>query len=162
MSRRKPFNDRAGYVASLRNPTSGGWCVIYKAHEAGLDPSGGNWLTVCEVHGTLCNHTSLKLARASMKSPDFCEACESNRNRSTADRERAWAANAAGSRQIEEGLAAAKHAIRNLLETTVKPEVDSGYWQCVLAHLARVDLDLLDVPQLKGLHDLLDSLIKRN
>lgn len=90
MSRRKPFNDRAGYVASLRNPTSGGWCVIYKADEAELDSHGGNWITTCEVHGTLCNHTSLKLARASMKSPDFCEACESIRQHSAEDSKRAW------------------------------------------------------------------------
>lgn len=78
-TRRKPFNDRAGYVASLRNPLSGGWCVIYRAVEAELDASGGPWVTVCEAHGTLVNDTSLTRARGSMKSPDFCEACQEAR-----------------------------------------------------------------------------------
>lgn len=75
MSRRKPFNDRAGYVASRRNAISGGWLVIYRAVDADLDPSGGPWVTSCETHGTLCSHSSLPKARASLKSPDFCEAC---------------------------------------------------------------------------------------
>jgi hypothetical protein len=76
MSKRKPYNDCAGYVASRRNAITGGWLVIYRAEEAGLDPSGGQWVTSCECHGTLCNHSSLPKARDSMKSPDFCEACQ--------------------------------------------------------------------------------------
>ena len=74
-SKRKPFNHLAGYVASRHNVVNGGWVVIYKADEAGLDPDGGPWVTVCETHFTLCNHTSLKLARPCLKIPDFCEDC---------------------------------------------------------------------------------------
>lgn len=74
-SRRKPMNDRAGYVASRRNPITGGWNVIYRASEAGLDPSGGPWVVSCEEHGVVCNHKNLPGARSSMKWPGFCEAC---------------------------------------------------------------------------------------
>lgn len=78
MSNRKPYNDCAGYVASRRHPVHRGWLVILKAEEAGLDTAGGPWVVSCETHHTLRNHTSLSKARDSMKSPDFCEACEAH------------------------------------------------------------------------------------
>jgi len=76
-SKRKPYNDRAGYVASLRSGANGGWVVIYKAGEQGIDVDGCRYAVVCETHGTLCGSTSQKDARVLMKSVEFCEACES-------------------------------------------------------------------------------------
>ena len=74
-SKRKPYNNLAGYVASRRNIVNQGWVVIYKASEQGLDESGGKYVVVCETHNTLVNVTSLKLARPLLKVPDFCEEC---------------------------------------------------------------------------------------
>ncbi len=76
MSVRKPFNDKAGYIASLRHPVHRGWIVIYRAEEQGLDTEGGPWAVVCESHKRILSTRSLKAARAAMKAPDFCEECE--------------------------------------------------------------------------------------
>jgi hypothetical protein len=74
-SKRKPFNDCAGYIASRRNVINNGWVVIYLAAEAKLDESGGKYAVVCETHNTICNVTSMKLARPFLKIPEFCEEC---------------------------------------------------------------------------------------
>jgi hypothetical protein len=74
---RKPYNDRAGYVASLRSGAAAGWVVIYEAADAGLDVGGARYAVCCESHGTLVGCGGLKGARSSMKAPaSFCEACE--------------------------------------------------------------------------------------
>lgn len=75
MSKRKPYNDCLGYVASRRNLINRGWAVIYSAEDAGLDPSGGRWVCVCEVHHTVCNFRSLRDARAALPYVEWCEAC---------------------------------------------------------------------------------------
>jgi hypothetical protein len=74
-SKRKPFNNLAGYIASRHNDINGGWVVIYDAAEAGLDASGGRYVVSCEKHNVLVNVTSMKLARPCLKVPDFCEEC---------------------------------------------------------------------------------------
>lgn len=82
MSKLKPHNDHAGYVAELRRGPvlpdgRRGWVTIYDAHEQQLDPDGGRWVTVCQTHSTLVNHTSQRAARATMKSGsiEFCDDC---------------------------------------------------------------------------------------
>lgn len=74
-SNRKPFNHLAGYKASRHNLINNGWVVIYDAELAGMDTYAGRWSTVCELHGHICNTTSLKLARPFLKHPEFCEPC---------------------------------------------------------------------------------------
>lgn len=74
-SKRKPYNDRAGYVASLRSGANRGWVVIYKAEAQGMDVGGARYAVVCETHATLWGATSLKGARTLMKSVEFCEDC---------------------------------------------------------------------------------------
>ena len=74
-SKRKPFNDRAGYIASRHNEINRGWVVIYEAEKQGLDPSGGKYAVVCETHHTVVNVTSIPKARPCLKIPDFCEEC---------------------------------------------------------------------------------------
>jgi hypothetical protein len=72
---RKPFNNCAGYRASLRSGANKGWVVIYEASEQGID-AGGRYAIVCETHHTIAGATSMPAARATMKDPEsFCEAC---------------------------------------------------------------------------------------
>jgi hypothetical protein len=77
MSKRKPYNIDAGYIASLRSGINKGYVVIYNAKEHGLDDTDGKYAVVCKTHGTIVNTTSLPKARAIMKAVDFCEACNS-------------------------------------------------------------------------------------
>ena len=78
MSTRKPYNDRAGYVASRRSGANRGYVVIYRAAEQGLDPrDGGPWAVICESHGIILRMASLRAARSAMKggSIEFCDDC---------------------------------------------------------------------------------------
>ena len=77
MSIRKPYNDKAGYIASLRAGANRGWIVIYDAAQAGLDALAGRYAVSCETHNVLVNVSSLARARSAMKYPDFCEECSS-------------------------------------------------------------------------------------
>lgn len=90
-SKRKPYNNLAGYVASRHNTISNGWVVIYVAAEQGIDV-GDNPLTgkpykyaaVCELHGTICGASSIPSARPFLKYPEFCEECMANAKRLSA------------------------------------------------------------------------------
>ena len=73
---RKPYNNKEGYIASLRSGYNKGWVVIYNAEKQGIDHSGGKYAVVCETHGTILNTTNLPLARQSLKDPAFCEECQ--------------------------------------------------------------------------------------
>jgi len=72
---RKPHNQDAGYIASLRSGINKGWVVIYYAKEADFDDRDGKYAVVCQTHNTIVNTTSLPKARAAMKAVDFCEEC---------------------------------------------------------------------------------------
>lgn len=73
---RKPFNDRAGYRASLRSGAGKGWVVIYEADAQGVDVGGARYAISCETHHTLVGASSMPAARATMKDPQsFCEEC---------------------------------------------------------------------------------------
>jgi len=72
---RKPYNDRAGYIASLRSGKNKGWVVIYKAKEAGIDDKDGKYAVVCESHNQILNTKNLPSARTAMKAVDFCTQC---------------------------------------------------------------------------------------
>ena len=75
-SKRKPYNDCAGYRASARTGKDKGWVVIYEADAQGIDVGGMRYAIVCETHSTLTGATSMPGARASMKAPcDWCEDC---------------------------------------------------------------------------------------
>lgn len=76
MSNRKPFNDRAGYVASKINPLTGIANVIYIAAEQGID-ADHKYVTVCEAHHTMVSSSSIPNARIDMKDAgQWCEACQ--------------------------------------------------------------------------------------
>jgi len=77
MSNRKPFNDRAGYVASKKNPLTGIHNVIYIASEQGIDTSG-KYVTVCEAHKQMVSSVSIPNARIDMKdASQWCATCQS-------------------------------------------------------------------------------------
>ena len=51
--------------------------TIYDGIAAQLDVSGGRWQTVCETHGHVVAHATLRLARAHYAYPwGWCESCE--------------------------------------------------------------------------------------
>lgn len=77
MSKRKPFNDCAGYVASRKNPLTGIHNVIYIAAEAGIDTGGVKYVTVCEAHGETLSSSNLPNARVDMKdASQWCCQCQ--------------------------------------------------------------------------------------
>lgn len=70
------FNGLAGCVTQRTSRCTGLLVGLYQADQAGLDPAGGRWVTVCEPHATLCQHTSLALARHHLGDPlGWCEPC---------------------------------------------------------------------------------------
>jgi hypothetical protein len=76
MSKRKPFNDRAGYVASRKNPLTGVHNVIYIASEQGID-ADAKYVTVCEAHCQMVSATSIPRARLDMKdASQWCSECQ--------------------------------------------------------------------------------------
>lgn len=75
MSKRKPYNDCKGYVASRHNLINGGWVVIYRAAEQGIDVGEYKYAVVCEKHATILGVTSVAKGRSLLKYPEFCEEC---------------------------------------------------------------------------------------
>ena len=76
MSKRKPFNENAGYVASRKNAVTGIHNVIYIAEAAGIDTGGVKYVTVCEAHGSQLSSANLPNARIDMKdASQWCAAC---------------------------------------------------------------------------------------
>jgi hypothetical protein len=75
MSNRKPFNDRAGYIASRKNPLTNIHNVIYIATEQGID-ADGKYITVCEAHGQMVSSANIPNARVDMKDAiKWCSNC---------------------------------------------------------------------------------------
>ncbi len=78
MTNRKPFNDRAGYLASRINALTTIHNVIYLAAEQGID-ADGKYITVCEAHGQMVSSTSMSQARVDMKdASQWCSKCARN------------------------------------------------------------------------------------
>lgn len=64
--------------ASHRNKHTGTIISIYDAEhgDSDLDSEGGRWVTLCETHGMLVNHTNLRLAQEFVHAPwEWCEEC---------------------------------------------------------------------------------------
>ena len=88
LSRRNPYNDCAGYLASRRSGSRHGWVVIYRAADQGIDVGGNPYAVVCETHATICGVASMPKARTLMKSAEFCEACMASEGMSSLTTER--------------------------------------------------------------------------
>ena len=77
MDLKREQEERAGCVQLRRNRRTGTVVGIYLADEAGLCPEGGEFITVCEDHGFVCNHESMRLARDHATDPTmWCESCQ--------------------------------------------------------------------------------------
>ena len=70
--------DNAGLVFTRRSHETALLVSVYRNHEAGLDDSGGAYpySTVCEAHGQIVAHQTLRLARSHAANPTgWCEVC---------------------------------------------------------------------------------------
>ena len=71
-------DDRAGCISLHRAHQTGVLVGIYLCEEAGLDGGEGNpYVTVCELHGSICGHVDRAAAIHHGPSPaDWCEPCQ--------------------------------------------------------------------------------------
>jgi len=67
---------KAGCVSTVRNRRSGTFVSVYNAEQAGIDASDGAWASVCEDHGTICNHKTMKFAFVHSRVPEWCSECQ--------------------------------------------------------------------------------------
>jgi hypothetical protein len=66
----------AGLVERKRCRATGGEIGLYAAEQAELDDDPTHpWAVVCEKHGTILRAETMKLARAHMSYPEWCEDC---------------------------------------------------------------------------------------
>lgn len=76
---------RPGLVCVARSLPTGGRVELWYGSEATIlsgakevpffDMADGDWITTCETHGTLCNHTTRARAESHLRYADWCEAC---------------------------------------------------------------------------------------
>jgi len=69
--------EHAGLLAMHRSRTTGTVIGLYRARDARLDDDEGRapYSTVCQDHGTICCHRTLRAARGHMAYVGWCEAC---------------------------------------------------------------------------------------
>lgn len=70
------FSDNAGWRATQVARSTGRPVSIYDGTAAELDTAGGRWQTVCEDHGFIVSHDTLRLARWHASAPEsWCGVC---------------------------------------------------------------------------------------
>jgi hypothetical protein len=118
-------NGHAGCVKQVRSRATGTLVGLYVASQAALDEDGGPWVTVCETHGTICNHLTRKLAEHHIPSVSWCEQCqtylESERAADAAD-------------TLDEARGHGEAAIREAIER-IKALYNRSYPECTRDHL---------------------------
>lgn len=73
------YSDNLGWRQTHIARTTGRPVSVYDGVTAGMDLTGGRWQTVCEDHGWVISHETLKLARYHAAAPDeWCEICMGN------------------------------------------------------------------------------------
>ncbi len=73
----------AGCVEQKKCRATGHLMGLYAADQAELeDDPEFPWAVVCEEHGTILRAESMRLARAHMSRPEWCEACSDQLNQS--------------------------------------------------------------------------------
>jgi hypothetical protein len=66
----------AGLREQRTNPRTGQKVGLYDGEPAGMDTAGGRWQTVCEEHGSICSHSTKRVARTFLAAPwEWCELC---------------------------------------------------------------------------------------
>lgn len=50
--------------------------IVGRAEEMELDPTGGPWCAICDVHGSILNVATRAEARSAAREPEsFCDGC---------------------------------------------------------------------------------------
>lgn len=64
-----------GCIIQKQNRKTGLLYSIYFAEQAGIDPTLGCWVTMCETHGSFGQHNSLGEAERHLPKGDWCPEC---------------------------------------------------------------------------------------
>lgn len=66
----------AGEVKRSRSRLTGTLVVLFDTNKTDeYDSDGGRWVTICDEHGTVCNHDTRKVAESHMPYVSWCEEC---------------------------------------------------------------------------------------
>ena len=77
--------DGVAGLVERRRRSNGVQVGVYNAQQARLDEDSGAWYCICEDHGTLLAHRSLKLARHHAVTPEeWCESCTNQKSEEVA------------------------------------------------------------------------------
>lgn len=77
------YNNLAGCVSQHKAKATGTVVGVYHAKQSGMEVGEDDcpWLTVCEDHGVLVSHPTLKLAKHHAPCPDeWCHKCQEAKN----------------------------------------------------------------------------------
>lgn len=67
------------YYSEAKSRITGTTIIVGRADALGLDEDGGAWVTICQDHGSICNHWTLALARAHAPGGEWCDDCRPRR-----------------------------------------------------------------------------------
>lgn len=68
--------NNSGLIQRRKSKKHGVLVSVYEAVKGGFDPDGGPFVTLCEEHGSLCNHETLSLALGHAPHCEWCEDCQ--------------------------------------------------------------------------------------
>jgi hypothetical protein len=72
-----PYATNAGFRAARKSKSvAGAVYVLYDGRVSGMDTADGRWQTVCELHGTICSHSTLFIAVSHLSCGEWCEECQ--------------------------------------------------------------------------------------
>lgn len=93
----------AGLINAHVRRSTGRVVGVYDGTKAALDTDGGRWSTICEDHGFIVSHSTLKLANEHARSPEqWCEPCADELEASELHRKRAAAVKQHAPRDVTE------------------------------------------------------------
>lgn len=75
---RRLFRETDGIIQRTLNREYDVWVSIYDATRSYFDPEGGRYVTVCDKHGSICNHETLYDAKRHAPGLEWCEECQEN------------------------------------------------------------------------------------
>lgn len=129
MTTRADLKQNAGFMAARQNDVTGGWVTIYVAAAQGIDVGEGNkYAVVCEEHGTILGTNSLRVARPTMRYPEFCDACMAVARAEAREAAKAEEQARAAAREREEdplcicGTARSEHALCGCPDGFITPK----------------------------------------
>lgn len=75
----KLVRDKTGVIQRRKSRDHGVWVTVAEAEKSGFDPDGGDYITLCEEHSTVCNHATLRDALGWAPTLGWCEDCTGKR-----------------------------------------------------------------------------------